>query len=51
MEVRQNDNSVREKEWYREKIVDIIGNINNVDYLYNIYKMAETYLKIQKGEI
>lgn len=33
MEVRQNDDSVREKEWYREKILEMVRNINRVDIL------------------
>ena len=48
MEVLQE---VREKEFYREKIVEIINNIDDVTILVKIFTYTETHLKILKGEI
>ena len=41
----------RPKEFYRERIISVIKEINNTETLIKIYKVVETYLKIQKGEI
>lgn len=33
----------REKEWYREKIVEMIKNVENLDYLEFIYNMMMAF--------
>lgn len=45
MEVRQNDDVFREKEWFRAKIEDMIKNINNTDILIYIYKITCDIIK------
>ena len=51
MEVRQNDDVFREKEWFRAKIREIINNLNNVEDLESVLRVVTAYLKMQKGEI
>lgn len=39
--------SITEKEYYRKKIIEMVGKINNVDFLYKIYIIL--MLHIEKG--
>lgn len=33
----QKNTVFREKEWYREKIIDMVNQLNNEDYLFKIF--------------
>lgn len=35
----------REKEWYREKIVDMINHIDNENYLLKIYSFVKVFFE------
>ncbi len=39
---------MREKEWYKEKIVEMINKISNEDVLKKIYTVVKTHLEILK---
>lgn len=41
--VKKDREILREKEWYREKIVEIIENTENEDYLEFIYNMMISF--------
>lgn len=40
-----------EKEFYREKIIEMVNEIDNIDILAKIFTYVKTHLKILKGEI
>lgn len=39
----------KEKEYYRQKIIEMVGKIQNLEFLKRIYRLAE-YLYINKKE-
>ena len=43
------DSSLREKEYYKEKIIEMVGKIENPIFLKRIYQLSE-YLYIHKKE-
>lgn len=42
-EISENKENYRGVKWYREKIVEMVGEIDNLDYLEFIYNMMMAF--------
>lgn len=42
---------MKEQEYYKEKIIEIVNEINNINLLIKVYTFVNTHLKLLKGEI